>query len=436
MKEKTLNVGDKVILKTRDKDWTGNVLESHDSEVILLKLESGYNIGLREESIIDVKVLLKAKPTETKEIKSEQNSKLKNIAMIITGGTISSRLDPKTGAVKWTSVEDLFTMAPELKEICNITKIEKPFMKGSEDMSMKYWAEIAEIAEKLLNDETIDGLIITHGTDTLHFGSAALSFYLGKLNKPLAFTYSQRSIDRGSTDAHLNLICAAKYAISDIAEVAIIGHENLDDEFCLAMPGTKVRKMHSSRRDAFKVINSEPLARISKEDFKILKEFNARGPARSSHGESNEKIKVDIKYTPFVTMIKIHPGQSPEVLDFYKEKGFRGIILETTGLGHVPGSDSDNNWLPTIKRLVKDGMTICATAQTIYGSINMNVYSNGRDLEKTGIIDLKDMLSETAFVKLSWVLGHKTWSKDSEKIKEEMLKNISGEFNDKLGLEF
>lgn len=427
MKEKTLNVGDKVTLKTRDKDWTGNILESHDSEVVLLKLGSGYNIGLKEESILDVKVLLKSKPTETKEVKLEQNSKLKNVAMIITGGTISSRLDPKTGAVKWTSVEDLFTMAPELKEICNITKIEKPFMKGSEDMSMKYWAQIAEIGEKLLNDDTIDGLIITHGTDTLHFGSAAMSFFLGKLNKPVAFTYSQRSIDRGSTDAHLNLICAAKYAISDIAEVAIIGHENLNDEFCLAMPGTKVRKIHSSRRDAFKVINSEPLARISKDKFEILKEFNAR---------SKEKIKSDRKYTPFVTMIKVHPGQSPEVLDYYKEKGYRGIVLETTGLGHVPGSDSDNNWLLTIKRLVKAGMTICATAQTVYGSLNMNVYSTGRELEKTGIIDLKDMLSETAFVKLSWVLGHKTWSKDSVKIKEEMLKNLSGEFNDKLGLEF
>ncbi len=427
MKEKLLSIGDKVTLKTRDKDWTGNVLESHDSEVILLKLESGYNIGILEDTVLDVKVLLKAKPVEKKEHSFEKNSKLKNIAMIITGGTISSRLDPKTGAVKWTSVEDLFSIAPELKEICNITKIEKPFMKGSEDMSMKYWAEIAEIAGKLLNDDEIDGLMITHGTDTLHYGSAALSFFLGKLNKPVAFTYSQRSIDRGSTDAHLNLICAAKYAISDIAELVIVGHENLDDKYCLAMPGTKVKKLHSSRRDAFKVINSEPFARISKEEFHILREFNAR---------NKNKITIEAKYTPYVALVKVYPGQNPEILDFYKKQGYRGIVLETTGLGHVPGSDSDNNWWPTIKKLTKDGMTICATAQTVYGSLNMNVYSTGRELEKTGIISLKDMLSETAFMKLSWVLGHKTWSKDSEKIKEEMLKNQIGEFNEKLGLEF
>lgn len=427
MKEKMLNVGDKVVLKTREKDWTGNVLESHDSEVILLKLESGYNIGIREETILSVKVLEKAKEQEKKEIKLEKNEKLKNVAMIITGGTISSRLDPKTGAVKWTSVEDLFKIAPELKEICNITKIEKPFMKGSEDMSLKYWAQIAELAEKLLNSDDVDGLIITHGTDTLHYGSAAISFFLGKLNKPVAFTYSQRSIDRASTDAHLNLICAAKYAISDIAEVAIVGHGDLDDNSCLALPGVKVRKMHSSRRDAFKVINSEPIAKIKKDDFKTLREFNAR---------NDGKVKADIKFSNYVAVVKVYPGQNPEILDFYKKQGYAGIILETSGLGHVPGADSENNWWPTIKRLVKDGMTICATAQTIYGSLNMNVYSTGRELEKTGIINLKDMLSETAFIKLSWVLGHKTWAKDSEKIKEEMLKNQVGEFNEKLGLEF
>jgi glutamyl-tRNA(Gln) amidotransferase subunit D len=400
-------------------------LESYDSEIILLKLESGYNIGIREESILDVKVLAKSKPTEKKEIVLEKNSKLKNIAMIITGGTISSRLDPKTGAVKWTSVEDLFKIAPELKEICNITKIEKPFMKGSEDMSLKYWKQISEIAAELLNDENIDGLIITHGTDTLHFGSAALSFFLGKLNKPVAFTYSQRSIDRGSTDAHLNLICAAKYAISDVAELVIVGHKDLDDKYCLAMPGTKVRKLHASRRDAFKVVNSEPFAEISKDEFKILKNFNAR---------NNSKIKLDNSTSPAVALVKVYPGQNPEILDFYKSKGYRGIILETTGLGHVPSKDSDNDWLPTIKKLVKDGMTICATAQTIYGSLNMNVYSTGREFEQTGIINLKDMLSETAFVKLSWVLGHKSMN-TPEKIKEKMLENVAGEFNDKIGLE-
>jgi glutamyl-tRNA(Gln) amidotransferase subunit D len=297
-------------------------------------------------------------------------------------------------------------------------------MKFSENMSYKDWKEIAQVTEKYLNDPSINGVIITHGTDTLHYTSAALSFFLGKLNKPVALTYSQRSIDRGSTDAHLNLICAAKYAVSDIAEVSIIGHKDLNDEFCLAMPGTKVKKMHSSKRDAFKVINSEPIAEISKKEFKILREFNARDDKR--------KISSQIKFEPKVVLIKITPSQNPKILDFYSEEGYKGIILELTGLGHVPSKDSDSNWLPTIKRIIDKGITVCGVAQTIYGRLDTNVYSSGRDLEKTGIIILDDMLSETAFVKLGWVLGHPTWAKDKEKIKEVMLTNISNEFNKRI----
>lgn len=425
MKEKLLSVGDLVELKTLEKDWKGTALESHDPSIILLKLESGYNIGIREESVLNVRIIKKATNTEKIEKVKEINEKLPNVAMIITGGTISSRLDPKTGGVISTDAEELLNIAPELKEICNITKVEKPFMKFSEDMSLKYWKQIAETASELLNDESIKGLIITHGTDTLHFGSAAMSFFLGKLNKPVAFTYSQRSIDRGSTDAHLNLICAAQYAISDIAEVAVVGHQDLNDKYCLAIPGTKVRKMHSSRRDAFKPINTEPLARIDKKNLEILKEFNAR---------NNSKIRLDASTNSKIVLLKVHPGQSPDVLDFYKEKGYKGIILETTGLGQVPGPNSDNDWIPTIKRLISEGIIICATAQTVYGSLNPNVYSTGRELQKTGIIFLKDMLSETAFVKLSWILGHKSMN-TYEKIKERMLENIIGEFNDKIGFD-
>ena len=324
MEIKELNVGDKVRLKTREKEWTGIVLESYDSEVLLLKLDSGYNIGIRENSVLDVKTLEKAQPREKKEIESKQDKNLPNIAMIITGGTISSRLDPKTGAVIATGAEEILKIAPEISKICNIIKIEKPFSKMSEDMCPEDWKTIAETAEKLLNNENIKGIIITHGTDTLHYTSAALSFFLRDLNKPVALTYSQRSIDRGSTDAHLNLICAARYAISDIAEVALIGHKNLNDSICLAMPGTKVRKMHTSRRDTFKTINNLPIAEISKKELKILKNFNAR---------SDKKAKLDTKLNEKIALIKISPGQNPDILEFYEKQGYKGIVLELTGLG-------------------------------------------------------------------------------------------------------
>jgi glutamyl-tRNA(Gln) amidotransferase subunit D len=424
MKIKTLNPGDKVELQTKEKSWQGVILESYNPKIILLKLKSGYNIGIRENSILNVKVIEKSKSERKKQIKPVKNKKLPNIGMIITGGTISARLDSKTGGVITTDTEEILKLAPEIKNICNIIKIEKPFMKFSEEMSGRDWKKIAQTAEKLLNSREISGIIITHGTDTLHYTSAALSFFLRDLNKPIALTYSQRSIDRGSTDAALNLLCAAKYAVSDIAEVAIIGHKNLNDKKCLAMPGTKTRKMHTSSRDTFKIINSEPIAEISENEFKILRDFNAK--------ENNKKTKLDAKFSDKVALIKIYPGQNPEILQWYAKKGYKGIILELTGLGHAPGKLSVKNWLPAIKKLISKKIIIYGAPQTLYGRLNPNVYSSGRQLQKTGLIFLKDILPETAFVKLSWVLAHKSW-KNPEKAKQVMLENISGEFNDKSG---
>jgi glutamyl-tRNA(Gln) amidotransferase subunit D len=426
LKIKELSIGDKVKLQTKEREWQGNVLESYDSEIVLLKLESGYNIGIREEDILNVKVLEKNKEAKKEKVKLQENKKLRNVAMIITGGTISSRLDPKTGGVISTDEEEILNISPKLKEICNIVKVEKPFMKFSENMSFPEWKKVADSAEKLLNNKDIDGLIITQGTDTLHFSSAALTFFLGKLNKSVAITYSQRSIDRGSTDAALNLLCAAKFAVSDIAEVAIIGHKDLEDKYCLAMPGVKVRKLHASRRDAFKVVNSQAFAEISLEEFKILRGFNAR---------TDGKVKADSVYNDKVALIQVYPGQNPEILDYYADKGFKGVILEAFGLGQLPVKDAEYNWIPKIKKLISDGIIVCAAPQTIFGSLNPNVYSTGRELEKIGLIYLRDMLAETAFVKLSWILGHKDWSKSKEKIKEKLLENISGEFNERLGFD-
>jgi glutamyl-tRNA(Gln) amidotransferase subunit D len=425
--EKELSIGDRISLRTKDKSWDGMVLESYTPEILLLKLDSGYNIGIRERDVLEIKVLKESEKNKKQEIKLEKKPNLRNVAMIITGGTISSRLDPKTGGVISTDAEEILNIAPEIKDICNIVKIEKPFMKWSENMTFLDWKNLAKKAENLLNQKEIDGIIISHGTDFLHYTSAALSFFLGKLNKPVALTYSQRSIDRGSSDAHLNLVCAAKYAVSDIAEVAIIGHKDLNDEVCLAMPGTKTRKLHTSRRDAFRVVNSDPFAEISKKDFKILREFNAR---------SENKIETNVQYTDKVAIVKIYPGQDPEILDFYENKGYKGIILEVAGIGQVPGKGASAfNWLPRIKKTIEKGVVVCACAQTIYGRLNPKVYENGRELEKTGIVFLKDMLSETAFVKISWLLGQKSLLKKPDEIRKRMLENISGEFSESLGFE-
>ncbi len=417
---KEFDFGDLIELKTIEKTWKGYLLESYDSEIVLLKLENGYNIGIRKESIISSSLINKSENKQKKKLVFEKNKNLRNVVIIITGGTISSRLDPKSGGVVSTDAEEILNIAPDIRNICNIVKIDKPFMKWSEDMSSTDWKKIALTCEKYLNDENIDGLIITHGTDFLHYTASALSFFIKNLNKPIALTCSQRSIDRSSTDAHLNLICAAQFAVSDIAEIALVSHENLNDISCLALPATKVRKMHTSRRDTFKVINDSPIARIMSDKIEILRDFNPR---------NNNRVKLDSKFNDKIALIKVVPGQNPSILDFYKNEGYKGIILEMAGIGQVPGKNGKYNWIPKLKKIIDSNICIFAVAQTINGRLNPNIYSKGREIEKAGVIYLDDMLSETAFIKLGWILGHKSWYYNKEKIKEKMLENISREFN-------
>ncbi len=403
--------------------YEGVLLESPDSEkgIILLKLGNGYNIGFNKKELLKIEVLKKF--SEKKDKFEIKNDSLKpNIAVIITGGTIASRYDSKTGGVHpLDSPESLFKFYPELFEKVNVLKVEIPFMKFSEEMNFRDWQKIAKTCEKLLNDSNIQGVLITHGTDFLHYTSAALSFMLGRLNKPVVLTYSQRSIDRASSDANLNLVCSAFIAgISDIAEVVLVGHANSEDNFCYAMPGAKVRKMHTSRRDAFKVINGKPIAKIFPEKgIEVLNVFNKRN--------NGKKIKVDIRFEEKVALIKFYPGQSPEILDYYFKNKYKGIVLELSGLGQI-----STDWIRKIKELSEKGMVFCGTSQCINGRVDGLVYSTGRKLIEAGVIYLEDMIAETALIKLGWVLGHSEWAKSNEKIKEKMLENIAGEFNKRL----
>ncbi|MBM3228615.1 Glu-tRNA(Gln) amidotransferase subunit GatD [Candidatus Pacearchaeota archaeon] len=422
MEKINVKPGDYVEIILLKKSYKGYFLEfsEFDKKIILLKLDTGYNIGISKKDIVDIKILRKfQEKTEEKNIPND--NKKPHIGMIITGGTIASRYDVKTGGVApLVKPADLFRFYPELFEKVNVSIVEIPFMKASEDMDFKDWQKIARSAEKLLNNPNIKGIIITHGTDTLHYTSAALSFFLKKLNKPVVLTYSQRSIDRASSDANLNLQCSALAAISDIAEVMLVGHATINDDYCYAMPGAKVKKMHTSRRDAFKIVNGKPFAKIYPERIEIISNYRLR---------NNNKVKADVKFEDKVALIKVYPGQNPDILDYYARKKYRGIILEATGLGHVPAKQARKSWLKKLKEIQKKGIVICAASQTIYGRLDPLVYSNGRELLKAGIIFLEDMLAETALVKLGYVLAK---AKNREEAKNLMLTNFAGEFSERL----
>ncbi len=406
--------------------YEGVLLEVPETEkgIVLLKLDSGYNIGFNKKDILKIVLLKKAKEEKIEAFEVKHNNEKKNIAIVITGGTIAARLNPKRGGVDWlTSPEDLFKFYPELFEKVNVARVEIPFMKASEDMDFKDWQKIAKVVINLLNDSNIQGVIITHGTDFLHYTSSALSFFIRNLNKPVVLTYSQRSIDRASSDANLNLQCASLVAISDIAEVSLVGHASSNDDYCFAMPGTKVRKLHTSRRDAFKVINGKPFAKVFPDKIERISDYNVR---------SKNKAKLDSKFEEKIALVKVYPGQNADVLDYYLKNKYKGIILELSGLGHAPTKRARNPWTRKLKEVQDKGMIICAVSQCINGRVDPLVYSNGREILETGVIYLEDMLAETAFVKLGWVLGHEEWKKNKKIVKEKMLENTAGELNDRL----
>jgi glutamyl-tRNA(Gln) amidotransferase subunit D len=416
--------GDKVELTINNKTEQGILLESHDRGILLLKTSSGYNIGFKREDIKEIKLIEKAKPRkEKKELKKTGDKPI--IDLIITGGTISSKLDPLTGGVQsLIDPKELFSIYPEIFEKADI-RIKNPFMKLSENMDSGDWIRIAKLTAKSLNDPQVKGVIITHGTDFLHYTASALSFMLPNLNKPVILTYSQRSSDRGSSDSRMNLICSANAALSDIAEVMLVGHATSNDDYCYALKGTKVRKMHTSRRDTFRPINCKPIAKIYKDKIKTITDYNKR---------NKHKVIPDILYDPRVALIKFYPGQDPDILEYYRKKGYRAVIIEMSGLGHVI-VEGKNNWLPKIKQAIEKRLMIYAAPQTLYGRLDPYVYSPGRKLQEAGVVFLNDILPETALIKLSWVLGHKQW-RGTVATKRKMLENTAGEFNPKLTNDF
>jgi len=421
-------VGDKIEVSINNKKEIGILLDTHDSGVLLLKLDNGYNIGLKKEDIKEIEIIEK-RSEESKEKKELKLSGQKPIIdLILTGGTISSKLDPKTGGVKsLIDAKDLFTIYPEIFDIADV-RVNIPFMKMSENMDSDDWIRIARIVGKSLNDPQVKGVIVSHGTDTLHYTGAALSFMLKNMNKPVVLTYSQKSSDRGSADSRMNLICSAHAALSDIAEVVLVGHATSNDDYCFALRGTKVRKMHTSKRNTFRPINTKPIAKIFPDgNIEVLSEYKKRI-------KTNEKVLVDNVFEPKVALLKFYPGQDPNILDYYRKQGYKGIVIEMTGLGHVC-TEGKNNWLPVLRNIISKGMYVFAAAQTLYGRIDPYVYSPQRKILETGVVYLEDILPETAYVKLGWVLAHKEF-RGTIVTPEKMKENITGEFNPRLGEDF
>lgn len=404
--------GDKVRVQTKTMQYEGILMPSQTGKVIL-KLKNGYNIGINpgSASISLLEKMDKKKPNSAVGISDKNKTKkLPRISILSTGGTIASKIDYRTGAVtSQFSAEDILLAIPELEEIadynCRII-----YNILSENMRPSYWVELARaVYEEIKNGA--DGIMITHGTDTMMYTAAALSFMI-ETPVPIVLVGSQRSADRPSSDNAMNAVCAAAVATSDIAEVCVVMHGSTSDDFCSIHRGTKVRKMHTSRRDAFQSINAKPIGRVEypSRKMKILSNHVKRG---------EKKLALHDKLEPKCALIKYATGASSESLLFHSGSGYKGIVIEGTGLGHV-----STEWVPIIRTTTNAGIPIVMVSQCINGRVCDRVYDTGRDILKAGAIEGEDMLPEVAIVKLMWALGQ---SSDIGKVRELMRTNIAGE---------
>lgn len=413
-----MRIGDYIRVIKEKSRWKGKLIQKKGN-YLTLKLDSGYNVGILVDKKTKVEKIGESEAKRHKPIKfGIKFDKRKPLVSILSaGGTIASSIDYSTGAISAAhSAEEMVTAVPELANFANI-KARKVVEEMSENMLPKHWKKIArEIGKELKNSE---GVVVTHGTDTLTYTSSMLSFMLKNLDKPVVFTFAQKSSDRGSSDSALNLVCSTILASQKIPGVFIVGHGTISDDFCLIHKGCKVRKMHSSQRNTFRTINDYPVGKIWPSGKVELSNYKKQ--------EKEGKFYVDDKIEEKVGIVKAYPGLDPEIIDWYVEKGYKGLVIEGTGLGHV--NVKGRSLLPSIKKAIKKGMIVCMTSQTIYGRVNPYVYTPARKLLDSGVIYLENMLTETAYTKLMWVLGH---TKSGKEVREMMLENLAGEFNPRL----
>jgi len=418
LKKAGCQVGDVIRVTSNEKTYEGILIprsETGDGKHVVVKLKNGYNVGVSITPGVKIEKVGKgSKPLFAAPPIPEQKPELPQVVILSTGGTIASRVDYRTGAVRSAlSASDLYGVVPELADLARV-KTEIVFSLYSENITQKHWSHLAQTVAQHI-EEGADGVVIAHGTDTMAYTAAALSFALQSLPVPVILVGAQRSSDRPSSDAATNLIAAVQAATrGPFAEVGLAMHETLSDTAIAVNRGTKVRKCHTSRRDTFKPVNATPIARVKNNEITMLTgDYQKR--------DAEKRLVLKPRFSDEVALVKFYPGLDPAIIDWYVERGCKGILLEGSGLGHVSKYCFD-----AIRNAVKQGLVVALASQCIWGRVNMNVYDTGRDLLTLGVIPLEDMFPETALVKLMWVLGQ---TGDVEEAKKLLKTNVAGEFS-------
>jgi glutamyl-tRNA(Gln) amidotransferase subunit D len=409
-----------VEIKTDTGTYSGIVLprsETADPHHVVLKLRVGYNIGIAAKRIQAINITgRKEAHYKIPEKEFPYDPKKPNVKLLGTGGTIASRLDYRTGAViPAFSPGELYGSVPELADICNL-ETEKLYGVFSENMAPEQWKGTAEAIAREIS-KGVKGIVIGHGTDTMHHTSAILSFMVQNSPVPIVMVGSQRSSDRPSSDAALNLMHSVKTAAeSDIAEVVVCMFGPTSDEYGLLHRGTRVRKMHSSYRSTFRTIGDIPIAMVGRDFIKPLRQDYRRR-------RSDTDFVLNTSFEEMVGIVYYYPNMRPDIIDSMIDNKYKGIVIAGTGLGHV-----NKSLYPALKRAKEANIAVYMTVQTLWGYVQMYVYDTGRDMMELGVVPTANMLPEVAYMKLGWALGQ---TNDLEKVKEIMLTPINGEITER-----
>jgi len=420
LEESNVGAGDVVRVRTRDGEYTGTVIPRYEyasKEFLTLKLPNGYNIGVSYAAIETIVLVEEhSPPAFLPRPVAAPKPGLPRAVIISTGGTIASRVDYRTGGVRPAlSASDLLSVVPELAQTAQVDA-EVISSIYSENITPSHWRGIALKVHDYIT-RGYEGVVVTHGTDTLGYTAAALSFALHNTPIPVMLVGSQRSSDRPSSDAAFNLIAAMNTSLkAPFSGVFVSMHSWISDRRVAVHKGTKVRKMHTSRRDAFKSVNADPVAIFEDGRLTVLVDDL---PARSEPSD----FEIFPKFEEKVALIKFYPNFDPAIIEDLHERGYRGVVIEGSGLGHV-----NSVTVKTLRKIIRDGFIACMVSQCVYGRVRLTVYDTGRDLLDAGVLPLDDMLPETAYVKLSWCLGNF----DVQEVSNYMSQNIAGEYSRRL----
>ena len=416
LKEFNAEVGNEIVIHYTGSDYSGILMpryEYSDDNHIVIKLKSGYNIGLEVDKIKKIEIESKTSSTESESITQHTiNRNLPKVLLISTGGTIASRIDYRTGAVKPAlTAEELNASVPELAKIANI-ETEVLLSEYSENLLPEHWKMIAKKLDSYANSEYA-GIIVAHGTDTMQYTASALAFSLSGFPKSVAIVGSQRSSDRPSSDAALNLIAATNFLVKvRVPGFFVVMHNTSSDDEIACHWATRVRKNHTSKRNAFQTVGDTPAYIVKGENITTNSRFN---PIQKPY---TPRINFDTN----AMLLKYYPGMKPAIIDHLIKSGYKAIILEGTGLGHVGKIMYDS-----IQTAIKNGLFVGMTSQCIDGMVRMTVYDSGRDLLNIGVIPLGSMIPETALVKTMWALAN---SENNIEMNNLMTENISLEISD------